>query len=429
MLAFFYIYILICILLFHENIEPMKIRFTLLIAFYFILLSSEAQISSSVKYRWTHISSSYSELEIPNEGKFQTNSLIADFNKDGKDEFVIAEKTESPSVVMYIHSEGRTWQKYIVEKRKTSTGEAADFCDIDGDGDLDIAIGSEESNQIWWWENPYPDYNPEKGWKRNYIKKSGAVLHHDMAFGDYNGDGKIELAFWNQGENALFVAQKPDNVLKSDEWKLTKIYAYGNDCQMLQQSNNSELKNIPVNFHQGLCKADINLDGIDDIIAGGMFFYYKDGKYIENDIDKSYISAKIAVGQLIEGGRPEIVMVSCEGEGPIIMYSFDEGVWNQTVIQKFTRRAHSLQIIDFDKDGFLDIYVSEMKNIEIKDPKIFILVNKAQNNFERLDVAVSFGTHNSGMGDFDGDGDIDVIGKPYAWDTPRLDMWINEGKK
>jgi hypothetical protein len=31
------------------------------------------------------------------------------------------------------------------------------------------------------------------------------------------------------------------------------------------------------------------------------------------------------------------------------------------------------------------------------------------------------------VADFDGDGVVDVLGKPYNWDAPRLDVWINEG--
>jgi hypothetical protein len=407
----------------------MKTLFTLIIAFCLISLLSEGQVSQSAKYRWTRLSSSYGELEIPNKGKIQTASLISDFNKDGKDDFVIIEKTESQSIVLYLHAEGRTWAQYTVEKRKIPAGEAASFADIDGDGDLDIAVGSEETNQIWWWENPYPNYNADRGWKRSSIKNSGAALHHDMAFGDYNGDGKLELAFWNQGENTLFVADQPDNLGKADEWKFTKIYSYENDCQMLQRSNGTELKNLKVNTHQGVCAADINLDGKDDIVAGGMYFSFKNGKYVPNDIDKSYISAKMVAGQLIEGGRPEVVMVSSDGEGPLVMYSFDKGNWNPTILQKTTRRVHSLQIIDFDKDGYLDLYFAEMRTIDIKDPKIIILFNDIHNNFERVEVATGFDSHNSGVGDFDGDGDIDILGKPYVWDTPRIDMWLNEGKK
>jgi hypothetical protein len=70
-----------------------------------------------------------------------------------------------------------------------------------------------------------------------------------------------------------------------------------------------------------------------------------------------------------------------------------------------------------------------MKTKDVKDPKIFILLNKGNLNFERLDVSAGFGSHNSGIGDFDGDGDLDILIKPYAADTPRLDMWINEGKR
>lgn len=407
----------------------MKTHVILFISLLFAQSVAHSQFTPKTNFRWIRLSTEYAELDYPNKGTMQTDCLIADFNKDGVDEFVIFEKTSSPSIVMYVHTEGKKWQNYSVENRKVQTGEASAFADIDGDGDLDLANGSEETNQIWWWENPYPDLNPEKGWKRHYIKKSGAILHHDMVFGDFDGDGQIELAFWNQGENSLYVAEKPENVIKADEWPVTKIFEYNNDCQMLQRSNGTELKNHEVNFHEGISKVDINLDGIDDIVAGGMYFHYKDRKYLQNDIDKSYISAKIATGQLIEGGRTEIVMVSGEGDGPLVMYNFDNGSWVPTIILKFTRRAHSLQVIDFDKDGDFDIFVSEMKTKDVNDPKVIILLNNGAPNFERIEVASSFGTHNSGVGDFDGDGDNDIIGKPYAWDTPRLDLWTNEGKR
>lgn len=31
------------------------------------------------------------------------------------------------------------------------------------------------------------------------------------------------------------------------------------------------------------------------------------------------------------------------------------------------------------------------------------------------------------VADFDGDGDLDLLNKPYNWDTPRVDVWLNNG--
>jgi len=31
------------------------------------------------------------------------------------------------------------------------------------------------------------------------------------------------------------------------------------------------------------------------------------------------------------------------------------------------------------------------------------------------------------VGDFDNDGDLDILGKPYDRDAPRLDIWLQNG--
>jgi hypothetical protein len=40
-------------------------------------------------------------------------------------------------------------------------------------------------------------------------------------------------------------------------------------------------------------------------------------------------------------------------------------------------------------------------------------------------VAEGFGNHESKIADLDGNGTLDILGKPYNWDTPRLDIWLN----
>ena len=167
---------------------------------------------------WKLYSSANGDLEAPNTGKEQTSSLVLDIDKDVINDFVITERTAAPAVVWY-KKHGTRWDKYVINAGplRVEAGSAAE--DIDGDGDLDVVCGGEaRSNEVWWWENPYPDYNPNVPWHRYTIKKSGATKHHDQIFGDFDGDGKDELVFWNQGARSMFIAEIPENPKNVEEW-------------------------------------------------------------------------------------------------------------------------------------------------------------------------------------------------------------------
>lgn len=32
------------------------------------------------------------------------------------------------------------------------------------------------------------------------------------------------------------------------------------------------------------------------------------------------------------------------------------------------------------------------------------------------------------LADIDCDGDLDILNKPYTWEAPRVDVWLNNGK-
>jgi hypothetical protein len=55
----------------------------------------------------------------------------------------------------------------------------------------------------------------------------------------------------------------------------------------------------------------------------------------------------------------------------------------------------------------------------------WLFLGDGNGNFTKTEIATGFGNHESKVADLDGDGDLDILGKPYNWDTPRLDIWLN----
>jgi hypothetical protein len=384
------------------------------------------------EFEWKHLSSARGDLELPNGGDQQTAAAVFDMDKDGVAEFFITERTQAPSVVAYKYN-GSGWDRYIIDDTPQRIEAGSTTHDIDGDGDLDVVFGGEgQSNQVWWWENPYPKHNPQKPWKRHLIKDSGANKHHDQLFGDFDGDGSMELVFWNQNAGNLILAEIPEKAGgRIGEWPMKPIYNYGMDSEMEQTGQAGYPGWKATNEQEGLFACDIDGDGIKDIVGGGRWFKYDgaDG-FNENIIDASYTFTRSVAGQFIEGGRPEVILLAGDGHAPMYLYEYNEkGTWKKTMLIQKVIDGHTIDVLDFNGDGHLDIFSGEMGlNGGNPNAKIRIMLGDGQGNFIHHVVSKGIGTHESKIADLDGDGDYDILSKPYNWKAPRLDIFINESE-
>ncbi|MCP4304950.1 MAG: VCBS repeat-containing protein [bacterium] len=233
-----------------------------------------------------------------------------------------------------------------------------------------------------------------------------------MMFGDFDNDGVDELVFWNQkgAPKGLYLAEIPADPTTPGEWQRTQIADI---------------------VREGLDRGDVDGDGIDDIVVGGYWFKWNGGTdYTAIEIDPDFRQGQVAVGDLNEDGQLDVVLSSGDRDGPLLLYEYvgDPTVtanWIPTdLLGVITDEAHSLEIADIDGDGQLDIFAAEMNlSGNNEDAKTWVLFGDGTGQFRSTEVAVGIGNHESTLGDLDGDGDLDILGKGFH--ETEINIWFN----
>jgi hypothetical protein len=397
-----------------------------------VLSVASSPLNTSGEIQWTDLSSKDGKLPTPGPSTQQTGNLVADLDRDGVRDFVISFRAKAPALVWY-RRVANGWDRFVIEPDFLTVEAGGAAYDIDGDGDLDIVFGGDwQSNELWWWENPFPKFEANTRWKRHVIKKGGKTQHHDQVFGDFMNTGKPQLVFWNQGAKSLFIAQIPENPRESSQWKYVPVYS-GEAGEQGDASGGFR-------YAEGVAAADIDADDIPDLLAGNYWFkYLGSGKF--RPVKVGAIGGRIAAGHLIESSKyPQIVIAPGDGSGPLRWYECTGNPLKQSdwkphdLLDREMIHGHTLDIGDVDGDGNLDIFAAEMAKWtegrpDSDNPKCeaWIFYGDGKGNFRKTVLATGHGFHEGKLADLDGDGDLDILNKPYTWEAPRIDVWLNNG--
>lgn len=382
---------------------------------------------------WTLLSSSKGDLPAPSLSDNQTSCAVGDIDGNGRTDFVFTGRTGTGGTksngAIWMRNTGQAgapfhgWEQHVIEPEHLALEAGGALFDVDGDGHLDLVNGGDSStNEVWWWENPYPHYDPHTPWKRHLIKASGETQHHDLMFGDVLGEGKPQLVFWNQGAMALFLARVPDHPrARTAPWDLHVIYQ--GDAAM-----------------EGMAMADIDGDGVIEIVGGGRWFKHDGGlRFTPHIIDDRQKFSRAAAGKLIkDSAGAQVVFDSGDGCGELNWYECQpDGKWvPHNLLSEDEIHGHTLRVADIDGDGNLDIFCAEMakwcswtRTVDYPRSHFWVFYGDGRGNFEKVTVNQGgYGTHEARLADFRGNGRLDILSKPYMAGAPGVDIWLNPGR-
>ncbi|OUS07337.1 hypothetical protein A9Q81_01270 [Gammaproteobacteria bacterium 42_54_T18] len=262
--------------------------------------------------------------------------------------------------------------------------------DLDGDGDLDMAVVNDFSggNKIYLNDGASTFSEP--------LQSIGTDNSEAVALGDMDGDGDLDMVVAN------------DNFYKS------KIYL--NDGSAIFTGSGQE---IETSSSVDVVLGDLDGDGDLDVIFvkhfGGNDIYMNDGSGVLGDAVQSIGDDKegdtIALGDVDGDGDLDMIVgnVNFSSTDETRLYLNDgNGVFSTSSVSLGLNVNSHIELGDLDGDGDLDMiianlsrYVSSPNRVYINDGSgVFSILEQSLDDFESTSLA---------LGDVDLDGDLDCI--------------------
>lgn len=387
-------------------IKSLLFLFSLSIMFLFSVNSSfysyksrfdrEERLPRNERFQFRH---HFIERKLDGDGWGQTS--LVDVDRDGDLDFVLGRR--SGVIVWYEYRGAESWRRHKISERSPSDV-GGTMLDVNSDGWMDMVAGGA------WYQNP--GKKDVDFWSEHVFDPELRSVH-DVITADIDGDGSPEVITMAGGMTGVTRSQTMD--LRwykippdpSRHWRKTRI---GNSV------------------HAGIAAADIDRDGDADIVRSDI--------WLEN-LDRGWawavhkiatlpwdIACKTQIADINGDGRLDVVLTEAEIKGARAAW-FEapldpkEEKWKAHLLKQSDSEQrgpyHSMAVADFDNDEDSDIFVGEMEHLGVKPYRWFIWENTLQDDgivfVEHVILDAGLGTHEAVVGDVDGDGDIDIVGK------------------
>jgi hypothetical protein len=257
--------------------------------------------------------------------------------------------------------------------------------DFNGDGKLDLAVANNGSNNV------SILLGNGDGTFQAAVDYGAGTEPWSVAVGDFNGDGKLDLVVANEGGNVSILLGNGDGTFQA-------AVNYGAE---------SEPTSVAVGDFNGDGKLDLAVanygsSNVSILLGNG------DGTF-KTAVNYAVGSASIsmAVGDFNGDGKLDLAVVNYGSSNVSILLGNGDGTFKTAVnYGAGSSSPYSVAVADFNGDGKLDLALAN-----IASNNVSILLGNGDGTFQ---AAVDYGagsnpTGSVAVGDFNGDGKLDLV--------------------
>ncbi len=124
-----------------------------------------------------------------------------DLDEDGDLDFVVGTEAQNLNQVLFYENDGRlNFERHVIDNNPGGYIRGCiNAADIDGDGDLDLTVGTYEGNQVLWYENIAQGQFTE-----HLIENPGGWVWGGVSIADLDGDNDFDLIAGTNRSGGLF---------------------------------------------------------------------------------------------------------------------------------------------------------------------------------------------------------------------------------
>ena len=355
---------------------------------------------------------------------------VADLNNDGHLDFAVANfmhnyRTDQSALVYWGSDSGFSAINRSELPALLASGVAVGDLNDDGFSEVVLSNRGDERGESWGFvrhKESYIYWGGANGYDASRRNSLATISAADVAMGDFNGDGHLDLAFvnFNKDEQSVFIYFNDG----TGEFPLESRQTMSReDLRLTEFGKDKQRKNHGM---QTLLSARLNEDALDDLIVAGTdkaVIYYggAQGLNLESAEELPADNCQgVAAADLNADGLPEILLANqgldtgrIEKEGPppsTIFWAAASGYDAQRTQELPTLGAATVQVADLNRDNVPDILFGNRRDQTTSDVPSYIFWGD-ENGYSglRRQELTGFGTIGSGAEDFDRDGWPDVL--------------------